>query len=198
MPDKRHCEVVRRYAGAASSRTEGNAVKVDLCLGYHELDAVKILFGEYVTLLGLDLGFQDYEREVRTLPGPYALPRGRLYLLREGTEPVGCAALRPLNGAACEMKRLYVRPSYRGRGYGDRLVNTLIDDARHLGYARMYLDTFPWMEAAVAMYRKRGFREVEAYYPNPYPSAVYFCLDLATPEADGLAADGRKREKGHA
>lgn len=152
-------------------------------LGYDALDEVRCLFGEYAAMLNMDLGFQGYEDEVRNLPGHYALPRGRLYLLEHEGRAAGCGALRPLGGlpeAACEMKRLYVRPSCRGLGYGKRLARELIADAAALGYRSMYLDTFTWMEAAVGMYRGLGFREVDAYYVNPFPGVLYFRLDLAS------------------
>lgn len=139
--------------------------------------AVRSLFEEYADSLGVDLGFQDFERELAELPGDYAPPRGRL-LLALAPEPAGCVALRPFEPGVCEMKRLYVRPAYRGTGLGKLLAERIIEAGRKAGYERMRLDTLPTMGAARALYRSFGFAEIAAYRPNPIHGTTYFELAL--------------------
>jgi GNAT superfamily N-acetyltransferase len=147
-----------------------------------DLGDVRELFREYAASLGFDLGFQDFERELRTLPGEYGPPRGRLFLARAGREAVGCVGVRALTADACEMKRLYVCPSHRGTGAGRALAAAAIGAARRLGYARMRLDTVPSMEAARELYRSLGFREIPAYRYNPIPGTTYMELRLHAAE----------------
>src|SRR5687767_4007519 len=106
-----------------------------------EIDQTRQLFQEYVTWLGVNLCFQNYDKEVAELPGEYVPPTGRLYLATENEKTAGCIALRRLGDGICEMKRLYVRPQFRGRGLGRTLVDRIIEDAREIGYSRMRLDT---------------------------------------------------------
>jgi GNAT superfamily N-acetyltransferase len=139
------------------------------------------LFREYAASLGVDLSFQAFEREVSSLPGAYAPPSGRLLLLFSASsiEPAGCVALRELDDSICEMKRLYLRPQFRGKGLGRALADRTIAEARHIGYRRMRLDTVePVMKDAVAMYRKLGFQEIAPYCPNPMAGVVYMELQL--------------------
>ncbi len=140
---------------------------------------VRRLFREYGESLGVDLSFQRFDEEVAELPGVYAPPRGRLLLALARGEPAGCVALRPLRGSDCEMKRLYVRPPFRGIGLGRRLVTCVIDEARQLGYRRMLLDTLAEMTAAQALYAQFGFTESDAYTPNPVAGARFMQLALA-------------------
>jgi ribosomal protein S18 acetylase RimI-like enzyme len=137
------------------------------------------LFREYQTLLDIDLCFQGFEQEVAGLPGAYAPPRGRLLLALDGAVPAGCVALRPLAAATCEMKRLYVRPAARGRRVGRLLAETVLREARGIGYARMRLDTMPSMKEAIALYRSLGFLEIAPYCENPVAGALFMELSLA-------------------
>lgn len=142
------------------------------------------LFEEYAAGLGIDLCFQAFDAELATLPGGYARPDGRLLLAQVGTETAGCVALRRLEPEVCEMKRLYVRPGFRGLGVGVALVKTIIAEARTAGYRRMRLDTLPSMRPALALYRRLGFREIQPYRDNPVDGAIFLELLLNRPSRD--------------
>jgi putative acetyltransferase len=142
------------------------------------LDAARELFLEYQAALGMDLEFQDFSAEVASLPGQYAPPRGRLMLARHDEVVAGCIALRPLDGGACEMKRLYVRPAFRGTGLGRILAERVIAEAREMGYESMYLDTLPSMTGAQRLYEKLGFRDVEPYRFNPVAGSRFMARTL--------------------
>jgi putative acetyltransferase len=142
-----------------------------------ELEEIRSMFVEYAQSLNFDLCFQSFDEELRTLPGSYAAPRGRLILAQVDGLAAGCIALKPLDATICEMKRLYVRPSFRGQQLGAALVSRVIDDARASGYRSMRLDTIGGaMDHAIALYRSVGFREIPPYYANPLPGALYFEL----------------------
>jgi len=141
-----------------------------------EIAVVTALFREYGASLSVDLGFQKFEEELASMPGDYAPPRGRLLLAYEGSAAIGCVALRPIDHAICEMKRLYVRA--RGRGIGRQLAERVIAEARTIGYRFMRLDTLPSMTAAAALYAALGFREIPAYRFNPVEGTKYFELEL--------------------
>ncbi len=142
------------------------------------VETVRALFREYAESLGVDLCFQDFERELAGLPGDYAPPAGRLYLALEEESPGGCVGLRKISDEICELKRLYVRPLYRGKGIGRRLVREAVRDARRIGYARMRLDTLPSMKRAQELYLAMGFKPIAAYRHNPVPGAGFLELEL--------------------
>jgi carbonic anhydrase len=143
-----------------------------------QIETAQILFREYAEWLGVDLRFQGFEEELACLPGKYAPPQGRLYLGVLGEDTVGCVALRPFVEGICEMKRLFIRESWRQRGAGKHLAEAVIAAAREIGYRSMVLDTLAHMSPAITLYRSLGFREIPAYYDNPIPGATYFELQL--------------------
>jgi len=137
------------------------------------------LFLEYAQSLGFSLCFQNFDKELAGLPGAYAPPEGRLLLATYEDQLAGCVALHPLEPQICEMKRLYLRPQFRGKGLGRALADQIIAEARQIGYQRIRLDTVePRMKDAVAMYRKIGFQEIAPYRTNPIAGALYMELDL--------------------
>ena len=131
-----------------------------------DADAARDLFLEYGESLGFNTCFGGFEQELVSLPGDYAPPRGRLLLAKEGDALAGCVGVRPLAGDRCEMKRLFVRPRFRGAGLGRRLAQAAIDEARKAGYRAMYLDTLPTMIEARRLYGALGFRRCAPYYDN--------------------------------
>jgi ribosomal protein S18 acetylase RimI-like enzyme len=149
-----------------------------------QIEEARGLFVEYAESLGFSLCFQGFDRELAELPGVYAPPGGRLYLAMTDSAQehavAGCVALRrTTEDHVCEMKRLYVRPQFRGRGAGGALVDAVIRAARELGYWRMRLDTIePQMKQAVALYRRVGFQEIAPYRENPIAGALYMELEL--------------------
>lgn len=138
----------------------------------------RTLFLEYAASLNIDLCFQDFDQEVRNLPGDYAPPNGRLLLARLNDDVAGCAALRRWSDYAGEMKRLYVRNDFRGLGIGKLLILRILDEAKAIGYKSIRLDTLPMMGTAIEMYRAMGFKEIAPYRDNPVPGALYFELEL--------------------
>lgn len=137
------------------------------------------LFLEYAQSLGFSLCFQNFDQELAGLPGGYAPPDGRLLLAERESELAGCAALHKLDAGICEMKRLYLRPRFRGQGLGRALAGRIIAEARLIGYQSMRLDTVePVMKDAVAMYHRIGFTEIAPYCANPIAGAVYMELKL--------------------
>jgi ribosomal protein S18 acetylase RimI-like enzyme len=142
------------------------------------LENVRELFVEYAESLGFDLCFQDFETELATLPGDYAPPDGRVVLAIHGDQVAGCVALRRFNESACEMKRLYVRPAFRGTGLGRRLAVHIIEQAGQIGYDEMLLDTVPRMTEAIALYESLGFEETRSYRHNPIEGTKFMRLAL--------------------
>ena len=140
---------------------------------------VESLFREYVASLAEDISFQNVDDELAGLPGKYARPTGVVLIARDGAEEAGAIACRMIEPGVCEMKRLYVRPAFRGTGLGRELANELIEDARAQGYRTMLLDTLASMASARALYRDLGFVPVAPYYDNPLPGVLYMALELA-------------------
>jgi putative acetyltransferase len=173
-----------------SSANSANSTIKDFVLVQAESQAqvaqARELFLEYAQSLGFSLCFQNFEKEVAELPGDYCPPEGRLLLAEFAGDLAGCVALHKLHVDAgvpsvpdriCEMKRLYLRPKFRGKGLGRILADAVIAEARQIGYDRMRLDTVePFMKDAVGLYRKLGFREIEPYRLNPQPGTLYMEL----------------------
>ena len=157
-----------------------------------DVELARALFVEYAHWLQVDLCFQGFDRELATLPGAYAPPWGRLLLAGPPGEAFGCIALRPLGApvesdegvlrsaavGVGEVKRLYVQPAHRAGGWGRRLADALVADARAIGYRELKLDTLEWMADARRLYARLGFRESAPYYDNPLPGVVYMALAL--------------------
>ena len=148
-------------------------------------EEVKVLFTEYTRMLvegdpafQAYLDLQNYDEEVRNLKMKYDYPMGRLYIALDGTLPAGCIGLKRIDDAACEMKRLYVRPEYRGRNLGQQLVTKIIEDAREIGYESMLLDTLPFLKSALKLYEKNGFYEIDCYNDSPMDTSIFMKLDL--------------------
>ena len=147
-----------------------------------DFEPVRTIFREYAQELKVDLRFQDFESELAMLPGDYAKPRGTLILASVNGQLAGCCALRPLDTAdypnAAEMKRLYVRPAFRGLGLGRQLAQAALNAARQAGYTSLLLDTLDDMEAARELYEDLGFAEIPPYYHNPIPGAHYLKAEV--------------------
>lgn len=150
-----------------------------------DLEAIKRLFREYAQSLGFSLAYQDFEQELADFPGKYAAPAGALLLATAGGEAVGAVALRKLDDDVCEMKRLYVKPSFRGqrtadgRSIGRALAEDIVAIGRERGYRRLRLDTIAGkMRQALSLYRSMGFVEIPPYYASPIPDTAYMELVL--------------------
>jgi ribosomal protein S18 acetylase RimI-like enzyme len=164
------------------SETSNAVIELRLAEDPADLEAVRQLFLDYQASLEVDLCFQGFQAEVAQLPGDYAAPGGALLLALVDGAPAGCCALRPLLNTdhlnACEMKRLFVRPAFRGFGLGRQLVDRILVLGQMAGYTTMLLDTLSDMEAARALYQESGFVEIAPYYHNPIPGAHYLKVDL--------------------
>lgn len=154
-------------------------VKIRQAQAQADIEAARELFQEYASNLEISLCFQNFDQELANLPGAYKPPDGRLLLAVVNEVSAGCVALRKIATDTAEMKRLFVRPSFRGKRLGVELTNRLIDEARGMGYRRILLDTLPAkMERAISMYSRLGFKEIEPYYHNPVEGATFMELDL--------------------
>jgi len=166
-----------RVSIEAGQWADSTGILVSSRLGSAELNQVRLLFQEYAQALNVDLCFQHFDEELAGLPGEYAAPRGSLLLATVAGETAGCCALRPLDSVdyanACEMKRLYVRPQYRGLGLGRMLAEAILEQARQAGFGCVLLDTLDDMEAARALYDELGFVDIPPYYFNPIAGAHY-------------------------
>lgn len=155
-------------------------ISVGLAQSPADIENIRALFAEYAASLDFDLCFQDFDAELASLPGGYAAPAGCLFLARgRDLQAAGCVGVRPMADGGAEMKRLYVRPDWRGQGLGRRLADSAIGFACAAGYPVLRLDTIPGqMAAADAMYRAMGFAATAAYYDNPIRGARYYALRL--------------------
>jgi len=152
---------------------------LELADGASYVEEVKGLIGEYVEWFGRDLSFQSLEDELNHIGDKYLPPQGRFVVaLDDSGAVVGCVAYHRLDDSTAEMKRLYVMPSGRGHRLGERLARRIVELAREDGYERMVLDTVAPLEAAVSLYRKLGFEEIEPYYHNPFGDVIYFGMNL--------------------
>lgn len=144
-----------------------------------QIDEIRLIFREYYEeLLKIDTCFKHFEAELADLPGIYAPPDGALLLAMEGQEVAGCVALKKVDDGLCEMKRLFVRPKYRGQGRGRILADKIINEAVKIGYSSMRLDTLDWLKEAISLYKSLGFVQIESYDNNPSPGLVYWELNL--------------------
>ncbi len=146
---------------------------------------VSMLFSEYTDMLIAGdssfreyLAIQNYDEEINHLEKKYGNPYGRLYLAFYDDKLAGCIGLRKIDGQRCEMKRLYVRPEFRGKQIGSFLIEKIVDDARKIGYTQMLLDTLPFLKSAIRLYQKYGFYEIESYNDSPMDTSIFMRLDL--------------------
>jgi len=142
------------------------------------ISKAKELFQEYAETLGFDLSFQNFDKELDDFPGQYSSPNGRLYLASYNNQIIGCVGLRYFEDSICEMKRLYVKPNFRGKNAGRALAETTIKQAKDIGYGYMRIDTLPSMESANELYKILGFEQIEPYRHNPIEGAIYLELNL--------------------
>jgi len=162
----------------ATMTTQSANVGIIHAVTPEKIAAVRGLMREYGASLGVDLSYQNFEEELRGLPGDYAPPLGTLLLALAGEEAAGCVAIRPLAENFCEMKRLYVRPAWRSTGLGKRLVEAALGDARRAGHHFVRLDTLPAMTAARQLYAALGFLPIAPYYQSPIAGTAFLQLDL--------------------
>ncbi len=161
-----------------SSANSDQGLEIRYPASAEEIGMIRELFEEYERSLGFDLCFQNFPRELAHLPGAYSPPGGWLLLATSRGRPVGCAGIRKIGDGICELKRMYVRPDFRGQKLGRRLALLLIDKAREIGYKSMRLDTIATMAEAIGLYQSLGFRDIEPYYNNPVPGARFMQLEL--------------------
>lgn len=157
---------------------EREQVQIVEAIDSEQIEQLRIQFKEYADSLHFDLSFQDFEKELSELPGKYAPPTGCALLAFDGKLSAGCVAMRRIDPEICEMKRLYVRPEFQGKGIGKLLVTAVIDVARKQKYRRMRLDTVPSMKSAITLYQSLGFVEIDSYRENPIEGALFLELDL--------------------
>jgi putative acetyltransferase len=162
----------------ATMTTQSANVGINHAVTLEKIAAVRGLMREYAASLGVDLSYQNFEEELRGLPGDYAPPGGTLLLAMAGEEAAGCVAIRPLAANICEMKRLYVRPAWRSTGLGKRLVEAALEGARRAGHRFVRLDTLPTMIAARKLYASLGFLPIAPYYKSPVPGTAFLQLEL--------------------
>ena len=149
-------------------------LRVNFAEDQSDFDITNLLFLEYAETLGFSLCFQDFDEELENLPGKYVLPNGCILLAWDELDCVGCVGLRPLNDTVSEMKRLYIKPAYRGTGFGRLLAEKILKFAIESNYSKILLDTLSSMESAQGLYRSLGFTETTPYYHNPHPDVIFF------------------------
>ena len=160
-------------------------INIQLIPGYGCKAEIGALFSEYTQMLvdgdshfKVYLDMQNYDAELEHLEEKYGEPEGRLYIALSDGEPAGCIALRKIDEESCELKRLYVRPEFRGQHLGELLVNKIIDDARLIGYRQIFLDTLPFLESAIYIYKKLGFTVIDKYNNSPMDNSIYMKYEL--------------------
>lgn len=160
-------------------------MNITIIPAYDYPQEISILFSEYTNMLIAGdpsfqkyLDIQHYDKELKNLNVKYGTPYGRLYLAYYNNELCGCIGLKKMDKQHCEMKRLFVRPSFRGKQIGNQLIQQIINDAKEIGYSYMLLDTLPFLKSAIHMYKKFGFYEIESYNDSPMSSSIYMKLDL--------------------
>lgn len=160
-------------------------MSINIVYGYDYKDEIKSLFTEYTEyLVENDVEFkkyleiQKYDNEIENPEDKYGMPWGRLYIAFYENQVAGCIALRKLNDTQCEMKRLYVKPEFRNKGIAKMLVEKVISDSKEIGYSSMLLDTLPFLQTAIKMYKKIGFYEIGCYNDSPLDNTIYMKLDL--------------------
>ncbi len=160
-------------------------MSIEIVEAYTYKDEIKLLFDEYTKMLieGESqfknyLELQNYDHETENLEEKYGLPYGRLYIAYYDGNVAGCIGLRKLDEENCELKRLYVKPEYRGKNIGSFLVKSIIEEAKEIGYKHILLDTLPFLETAINIYKQYGFYEIESYNNTPMDNLIYLKYDL--------------------
>lgn len=160
-------------------------MNLELKLAYDEKDEIKKLFTEYTNMLietnpqmAIYLEIQNYDDELLHLEKKYGIPDGRLYIAYIDEKPAGCVALRKLDDTKCELKRLFVRPEFRGQNLGHILIKQIIDDAKSIGYESLFLDTLPFLKSAIHLYKSFGFKDTEPYNNSPVDTTIFMKLKL--------------------
>ncbi len=160
-------------------------MSIEIIEAYAYKNEIKDLFNEYTAMLieGENafknyLNIQNYDYETENLEEKYGLPYGRLYVALYNGNIAGCIALRKLDEENCELKRLYVKPQFRGQNIGGLLVKHIIKQAKEISYKHILLDTLPFLETAINMYKKYGFHEIESYNNSPMENLIYMKYDL--------------------
>lgn len=174
------------YIIGMDNRNMKGLIIMEIMLAYDYSEEINKLFSEYTEMLVENdpnfakyLELQNYNSELEHLADKYGLPDGRLYIAKTDNEIAGCVGLKKIDGKNCEMKRLYVRPAFRGKKIAKRLVEIIIDDAKKIGYQSMLLDTLPFLDRAIHLYKKLGFYEIESYNNSPMDTSIYMKLDLS-------------------
>jgi len=161
---------------AANGSREQTMVQITGAYSGDALEDIRMLFAEYAASLPFELSFQGFHKELASLPGEYTPPSGRLLLATDAGNGAGCAALRKMSADSCELKRMYVRPDFRGKGIGRLLAEHIVSEARSIGYGSIRLDTIASMKEAISLYRSLGFVAIAPYRFNPIEGAQYMEL----------------------